>query len=194
MRILMINYEFPPLGGGGGVGCNQMSREMAGEHHVDYITSGFKGLPKLEDVGGINVHRVWAPGRKDLSTATLLSMMLFFPSSLLAGTRPVRWLRDMKLSKSGGTDTVSASLNVPAMLHDLAGLGAGQVSAAQLTQVQSAVRVASNRPRSGEASSAASRPRRVFPVGTPSQWFRAFRASSISSVPSNSTISCSRAR
>jgi hypothetical protein len=65
------------------------------------------------------------------------------PSSLLAGTRPVRWLRDLKLTKSGGTDTVSASLNVPAMLHDLAGLGAGRVPAAQLGQVQSAVRVAS---------------------------------------------------
>jgi hypothetical protein len=65
------------------------------------------------------------------------------PSSLLRGLRPVGWLRDLKLTKSGGTDTVSAAIDVPAMLHDVARLGAGQVPAAELGQVQSAVRVAS---------------------------------------------------
>ena len=104
MRILIINYEFPPLGGGGGVACYQIARELAKSHQVDYLTTGFKGLLKSEVVDGINIYRVSVLGRKELSTATFLSMLTFFPSSLLKG---------IKLCRENKEDVINAHFVVP---------------------------------------------------------------------------------
>ncbi len=42
LRVLMINYEFPPLGGGTGIACSQLLAELAGRRdvHIDLVTSG----------------------------------------------------------------------------------------------------------------------------------------------------------
>jgi len=58
-RILMLNYEFPPLGGG----ASPVSYEIAKGyiklgHEVDVVTMRFKGLPKFEKKEGINIYRV----------------------------------------------------------------------------------------------------------------------------------------
>ena len=59
MRILMINYEFPPIGGGGGNVTYYLSRNLALQgHEVHVITSGFKQLPRYEKLEGFFVHRV----------------------------------------------------------------------------------------------------------------------------------------
>src|SRR3989344_565690 len=59
MRILMLNYEFPPLGGG----ASPVSYEIAKGyvklgHSVDVVTMSYKDLAKYEVVDGINVYRV----------------------------------------------------------------------------------------------------------------------------------------
>ena len=59
MRILMLNYEFPPLGGG----ASPVSYEIAKGyvklgHSVDVVTMSYKNLPFYEVVDGINVYRV----------------------------------------------------------------------------------------------------------------------------------------
>ncbi|HGJ64702.1 TPA: glycosyltransferase family 4 protein [bacterium] len=59
MKILMINYEFPPIGGGGGNVTYYISKHLAQfGHEVHVITSKFKSLPKIEEIEGFTVHRV----------------------------------------------------------------------------------------------------------------------------------------
>lgn len=59
MRILTLNYEFPPIGGGGSPVSHELGRELVAQgHEVDVVTMGFDGLPAREVVDGINVYRV----------------------------------------------------------------------------------------------------------------------------------------
>jgi glycosyltransferase involved in cell wall biosynthesis len=91
MRILMINYEFPPLGGGGGVASYQIAKALRERgHEVDILTTRWRGLPGEEVVDGLKVHRVPVLGRGDLATASLISMLSFVPSGVADGCRRLR--------------------------------------------------------------------------------------------------------
>ena len=59
MNILIINYEFPPLGGGASPISYELSKGyVQAGHNVDVVTMGFKGLPSYEIKEGIHIHRV----------------------------------------------------------------------------------------------------------------------------------------
>jgi glycosyltransferase involved in cell wall biosynthesis len=59
VRILTLNYEFPPIGGGGSPVSYELGRELVAQgHEVDVVTMGFEGLPARETVEGMNVYRV----------------------------------------------------------------------------------------------------------------------------------------
>jgi glycosyltransferase involved in cell wall biosynthesis len=59
MKVLMLSYEFPPLGGGGAKVVYGLTKEMAKlGHEVDVVTMGFKDLPKNEKLNGANIYRV----------------------------------------------------------------------------------------------------------------------------------------
>ena len=59
MRILMMCYEFPPIGGGGAGVVRGLSAQLVRMgHEVDVVTMRYRGLPKRELVDGVDVHRV----------------------------------------------------------------------------------------------------------------------------------------
>jgi len=59
MNILMLNYEYPPLGGGASPVTKSLSEELVKlGHSVDVVTMGFKGLNQKEEINGVTIYRV----------------------------------------------------------------------------------------------------------------------------------------
>lgn len=59
MKILMLNYEYPPLGGGGAPVTKDLAIRLVGQgHSVDVVTMSFKGLQRYQNDEGVNVYRV----------------------------------------------------------------------------------------------------------------------------------------
>ena len=85
MKILMIDYEYAPLGGGGGVFNRQLAEELSNRHEVTVITSQFDQMPREEMINHVRVRRVPVVGRVDRNVASLISLFAFFPASLNAG-------------------------------------------------------------------------------------------------------------
>jgi len=78
LKILILNYEYPPLGGGGGVSTKKVAEEFARQgHSVDVLTTWFKGLKKEEIINKVNIHRIKVIGRKKKPNATLSSLISF---------------------------------------------------------------------------------------------------------------------
>ncbi len=59
LRVLMLNFEYPPLGGGGSPVTRGLSRALVARgHQVDVVTMGFRGLPRQEQDAGARIFRV----------------------------------------------------------------------------------------------------------------------------------------
>lgn len=59
MKILVLNYEYPPIGGGASPVAADISRHLVlAGHDVAVVTMAFGDLPHLESVDGVTIHRV----------------------------------------------------------------------------------------------------------------------------------------
>jgi glycosyltransferase involved in cell wall biosynthesis len=78
VKILVLIYEYPPIGGGGGPACEGLCVALAeAGHEVTVITSKMKGLQSHEIRSGVEIYRVPCVRRSHLQTAAweLLSWM-----------------------------------------------------------------------------------------------------------------------
>ncbi len=104
MKLLFVNYEFPPLGGGGGNANAQIARQMAAMgHDVKVVTSAFKGLPSHEERDGYTILRIPAL-RRFQEKCRVFEMISFMISSIfyvvwMAGPwRRRRWKPDVSIA------------------------------------------------------------------------------------------------
>ena len=94
MRILTLCYEYPPIGGGGGVVAAGVAREMVrAGHRLDLVTSRFGGEPWREQRDGVRIHRHGCRRRvSHYTTAAELTTTLWpayrLASALIGRVRP----------------------------------------------------------------------------------------------------------
>jgi glycosyltransferase involved in cell wall biosynthesis len=85
MRVLVITYELPPVGGGGGQAALDVSRELVRRRHeIHILTAHLEGLPRRETLDGIHIIRVPSARRLPYK-ADLLAMSGFVIAGLWAG-------------------------------------------------------------------------------------------------------------
>ena len=81
----MFNYEFPPLGGGGGWVTYFLGKHfVAAGHQVMLVTSQFEDLPATEVIEGMTIRRVpvW---RKNRDVCAVYEMLTYVISSTYYG-------------------------------------------------------------------------------------------------------------
>ena len=80
MRILVLNYEFPPVGGGGGRVAKDICYSLAQRgHDIRVITAHVKGLPKIESNNGYQILRIFSfRQRQEICTVWEMAFFLVF--------------------------------------------------------------------------------------------------------------------
>ncbi|MFV2057936.1 MAG: glycosyltransferase family 4 protein [Thiohalomonadales bacterium] len=104
MRILFVNYEYPPLGGGGGVINKLIAEELAKQHDVAILTSQGMGRPRETVENNVKVYRVPVFFRSRQAAANMPSMLAFLPSGYRTGRQ---------LLKESSFDVINTHFVVP---------------------------------------------------------------------------------
>ncbi len=96
MRVFVIIYEFPPVGGGGGRVAEDICRGLVMQgHQVFILTSHYKGLPYRETQDGFEIWRVPAM-RRAAFKARFMDMLGYVFSGFWAGLLTIlRWKPDV---------------------------------------------------------------------------------------------------
>lgn len=94
MRVLLINSEYPPIGGGAGNATAHIARCFASMgHETVVITSRFEDLPHEEKSGNLTIYRIPSLRRKQDRSGALEQLIFLFTasfwiSSLVSHRRP----------------------------------------------------------------------------------------------------------
>jgi glycosyltransferase involved in cell wall biosynthesis len=81
MNLLLINYEYPPIGGGAATATWNMSHELVQQgHHVIILTAAYKELQGWHKEKGVQIYRCWAL-RQLKDRSTLLEQLSFVISA-----------------------------------------------------------------------------------------------------------------
>lgn len=104
MKILFCNYEYPPLGGGGGVVMAALARQLAKRHEVTVLTSRAGTLAAEDFDESVRVLRVPVLFRRQLAVANFPSMLAYLPSGFVRG---------LALGRNGRFDVVNTHFVVP---------------------------------------------------------------------------------
>jgi len=104
VKILVLCYEYPPVGGGGGRVAAKVAEELAGRgHEVLVLTAGLRHLPKKETIAGVEILRAES-FRKREDTCSVFEMGLY----LLTNFWPA-----LQLARSWRPDVIHAHFAVP---------------------------------------------------------------------------------
>jgi glycosyltransferase involved in cell wall biosynthesis len=86
VRLLLVNYEFPPLGGGAGNATANFARELAAlGHETHVLSSAYRDLPRDETIDGYRIHRV-PTLRRAADHCTAFEMLIYMASACAAVT------------------------------------------------------------------------------------------------------------
>lgn len=90
LRVLCLNYEYPPVGGGGGRIAHRINAELVRRGHAVRVqTAGLRHLPAHEVVDGVEVFRTGSFRKKE-DTCTVPEMGHYVVTSLLPVRRHIR--------------------------------------------------------------------------------------------------------
>lgn len=92
----MLNYEYPPVGGGGGQASADLAQALAARgHSIQVLTSRIPGLPRRAEESGVRVRRVFT-GRRSPFRASFPAMVGYLGGAFLPGWRLAReWRPDV---------------------------------------------------------------------------------------------------
>ncbi|MHC4095788.1 MAG: glycosyltransferase family 4 protein [Planctomycetota bacterium] len=90
LKILMLNHEFPPVGGGASPITFELSKQLVQMgHRVDVVTMHYGDLPRFETVDGVNIYRTPAI-RKRPNICYAHELATYVPGALIKTVRLAR--------------------------------------------------------------------------------------------------------
>ncbi len=104
LKILMLNHEFPPVGGGGAPVTLELCKHLVRTGHaVDVVTMHYGDLPKFEEIEGVRIYRT-AAIRKRPNICYTHEMATYLPGAIG---------KTLRLAKNNKYDIIHCHFIIP---------------------------------------------------------------------------------